>query len=66
MIPKVYVLERSALAAWGADNSFTLTFDAALRFIHDLQDAMVGQRKLSDRTGLEFFILVIPKLEKKT
>ena len=63
MIPKVYVLERSTLAAWGADNCFTLTFDEASRFIHDLQDAMVGQRKLSDRTQLEFFILVIPKKE---
>lgn len=63
MIPKVYVVERSTLAAWGADNSFALTFDQTSRFIHDLQDAMEGQRKLSDRTQLEFFILVVPKKE---
>lgn len=63
MIPKIYVVERSALAAWRTDNSFTLTFDEASRFIHDLQDAMVDQRKLSNRTQLEFFILVNPKKE---
>ena len=61
MVPKVYVVESGALAAWGARHSFNLTFDEASQFIHDLQDAMLNQRKLSDRTNLEFFILVIPK-----
>jgi len=64
MIPKIYVVERSALAAWGAPNSFHLTFDETSKFIHDLQDAMLNQRKLSNRIQLDFFILVIPKNEE--
>jgi len=64
MVPKIYVVERSGLEAWRARHSFTLTFDEASQFIHDLQDAMVNQRKLSNRIHLDFFILVIPKNEE--
>lgn len=63
MIPKTYVVERSALAAWGEPSSFTLTFEEASQFIHNLQNAMFDQRKLSIRTGFDFFILVVPKKE---
>jgi len=63
MIPKIYVVERSGLAAWEAPHSFNLTFEETSQFIHDLQNAMFDQRKLSDRTKLEFFILVVPKKE---
>jgi hypothetical protein len=63
MIPKIYVVERVALAAWGAPNTFSLTFDEASKFIHDLQDAMIDLRHFEDRTPLDFFVLVIPKKE---
>lgn len=63
MIPKVYVVEGSALAAWRTDSSFTLTFDEVSQFIHDLQNAMFDQRKFLNRTNLDFFILVVPKKE---
>ena len=64
MVPKIYVVERSALEAWKARHGFELTFDETSQFIHDLQDAMIDQRKLSNRTPLDFFILVIPKNEE--
>jgi len=62
-IPKIYVVDRTALAVWGAPNSFTLTFDEAAKFVHDLQDAMIDQTNLSNQANLEFFILVNPKKE---
>lgn len=62
--PKLYVVERRALAAWSAPNSFTLTFEEASQFIHDLQDSMAEHRHLSTTADLEFFILVIPPSTK--
>jgi len=63
MIPRIYVVDSKALAAWEAPGAFTLTFEQASQFIHDLQNAMFDQRHLSGNTGLEFFILVIQKKE---
>ena len=61
MVPKVYVVERDGLGAWGGPKCFDLTFDEASKFIHDLQDAMVNLRHLAVRVDLDFFILVVPK-----
>jgi hypothetical protein len=59
MIPKIYVVERTGAAAWGNHNHFTLTFEEAEKFVHDLKDAMQDQRYLEYRTDLQFFILII-------
>ena len=61
MIPRVYVVEGVALGAWGGPSAFNLTFDEASTLIHDLQDAMINLRHLSNHVQLDFFILVVPK-----
>jgi len=61
MIPKIYILDRTALKAWEAPTSFNLTFDETVKFIHELQNALLDQRHLSMQSGLEWFILVVPK-----
>ena len=57
-VPKVYVVDRTALAAWEAPNSFTLTFDEAARFIHDLQNAMIDQTNLIIGVGIIILNLI--------
>ena len=62
-VPKLYVLDRIALGAWTQPNTIELTFDETVKFIHDLQNALFDQRKLSRQSGLDFFIILIPKKE---
>lgn len=62
MIPKIYVVDRTALQAWKAPNSFTLTFEEAERFVHDLKDSMEDQRHLANSMLVDFFILVNPEM----
>lgn len=63
MRPKVYVIEKTGVEAWGKENAFHLTFRETSDFVHDLQNAMKDQQALSGRTGYVFYILVIPKKE---
>lgn len=66
MIPKLYILDRTALKEWEERTSFNLTFDETIRFMHDLQNALFDQRRLSNQSGLEWFIVVVPKKPQET
>jgi hypothetical protein len=60
MLPKIYVVRRPDLDAWGAQSSFKLTFEETSQFIHDLQNAMIDLRHLEGQTAHDLFILVLP------
>jgi hypothetical protein len=57
--PKVFLIEQKEQGKWGERGKTAMTFDEAMKLIHDLQNGLSDLRVKERETGGRFYLILV-------